>query len=245
MRYLIAHDVAGTDDDKNGDDDRNGDDDKNENDDDKDDRDDDGSSGGSSSSTTLPGVATGATGNDPVCFPGGALVTLRCGNMKRMSDLVIGDVIAVGDGEYSEVFMFTHKLSDVQETFVQLSAAAGQRIRLTPGHFIPINGVYTPAHAAKVGDVVQLADGVTSSIVAVDTVVDTGLYNPQTAHGDIIVNGVRASTYTTAVAPAAAHALLSPLRALFAKFDLSMSVLDTHAHQLAAFAPKVPNSCAA
>lgn len=44
---------------------------------------------------------------------------------------------------------------------------------------------------------------------------ELGLYNPQTLDGRIVVNGIIASTYTTAVIPEAAHALLTPLRCLF------------------------------
>jgi Hint module len=42
-----------------------------------------------------------------------------------------------------------------------------------------------------------------------------GLFNPQTLHGDVVVDGLRASSYTTAVEPAVAHRLLWPLRVLF------------------------------
>ncbi len=49
-------------------------------------------------------------------------------------------------------------------------------------------------------------------MLAVDTVWERGLYNPQTAAGDIVVDGFVASTYTTFASPRAAHALLAPLR---------------------------------
>ena len=41
-----------------------------------------------------------------------------------------------------------------------------------------------------------------------------GLYNPHTMTGDIVVDGVLTSTYTDAVAPSLAHALLWPVRML-------------------------------
>lgn len=43
-----------------------------------------------------------------------------------------------------------------------------------------------------------------------------GLYSPVTAHGDVVVDGVVASCYTTSVRAQAAHAFLAPIRALFA-----------------------------
>ena len=40
----------------------------------------------------------------------------------------------------------------------------------------------------------------------------TGRYAPHTIHGDLVVNGVVVSAYTTEVHPSIAHALLAPVR---------------------------------
>ena len=50
----------------------------------------------------------------------------------------------------------------------------------------------------------------------VTRVVAEGLYNPQTMHGDIVVDGVLASVYTAAVAPALVrlHMISSPARVI-------------------------------
>lgn len=50
-------------------------------------------------------------------------------------------------------------------------------------------------------------------LVAVAAVRDVGLYNPHTASGVVVVDGVIVSCYTAAVRAAAAHALLAPVRA--------------------------------
>ena len=42
-----------------------------------------------------------------------------------------------------------------------------------------------------------------------------GLYNPLTLAGDIVVDGILASTYTKAVTPKMAHAALAPLRMMY------------------------------
>ena len=66
-----------------------------------------------------------------------------------------------------------------------------------------------------------------------------GLYNLQTLHGDVVVGGLRASTYTTAVDPAVAHRLLWPLRAVFEAVGVYTTALDKGAAPaLAALAPK-------
>ena len=49
----------------------------------------------------------------------------------------------------------------------------------------------------------------------VDSKFAQGLYNPHTMHGDIVVNGIRTSSYTAAINPILAHAALWPVRMLF------------------------------
>lgn len=53
-----------------------------------------------------------------------------------------------------------------------------------------------------------------------------GLYNPMTLHGDLIVDGYRVSTYTTALPPAVGVPLSAPLRALYAATGLSTAALE-------------------
>ena len=69
-----------------------------------------------------------------------------------------------------------------------------------------------------------LLEGGVGRVTGVDVVERVGLYNPQTVAGDIFVDGVLASTYTTAVEPELAHALLTPLRAAFRAMGVGVSV---------------------
>ncbi len=172
--------------------------------------------------------ATKASNTTAPCFPATTLVTLEGGAQKQMSELSIGDRVAVGGGKYSEVFMFTHRLSDVHYEFVELHAGSNV-LRATAGHYIYASGRYIAAGAVKVGDTLELADGTHTAVTGVKTVMDKGLYNPQTAHGDIIVNGVRASTFTTAIERNFAQAALSPLRAVFARLGLACTAFESGA----------------
>lgn len=148
----------------------------------------------------------------PECFPADASVTLEDGTIKEMAYLKIGERVAVGNGHFSDVIMFTHKLNDASfRTFVRLHTKS-HKLRLTPGHLLYVNGKLIAASQVRVGDFVELSNGTASLVNSVDKVQARGLYNPQTRYGDIIVDGFRASTYTMAVSPAAAHALLSPVR---------------------------------
>lgn len=186
----------------------------------------------------FPAVSEGTPGpeirNEAVCFPSSATVQLQDGSVKKMSNVELGDKVLVAAGKYSEVYMFTHKLENVRHNFVTLKASNGIEISLTSGHYVYVNGALVPAGTAKVGDTLQSPSGDSHAIESVTWKVMNGLYNPQTVHGDIVVDGVRASTYTTVAQPTAAHAMLAPLRSLYNRFGgFTTTMLDSGCDVLA------------
>lgn len=70
------------------------------------------------------------------------------------------------------------------------------------------------AQSVKVGEQLVGADGGNLTVLSIDHVDMAVLHNPQTMHGDIVVDKALVSTYTHGVRPTAAHALLSSFRAL-------------------------------
>lgn len=177
--------------------------------------------------------------SDSNCFPGDATVGLEDGTKKRMDELIVGDRVAVGGGHFSDVFMFTHKLPTAQAEFITLTTASGSALMLTPGHYIPLSiGELVAARSVRVGDSLILGDGDESRVVSARFGSGVGLFNPQTTSGDVVVNGVLASTYTQAVEPAVAHAALAPLRMLYHAFGVSSSALADGAPVLAQRVPK-------
>lgn len=174
---------------------------------------------------------------DNVCFPGHVTVQMQDGSVKQMNEVQLGDRVLVEGGKYSEVFMFTHKMADVRYRFVHLTTDIGAKLALTSGHYIYVNGHLAAAATVKQGDSLMLADSTLTKVTAVDSVMSTGLFNPQTVHGDIIVNGLRASTYTTTVRPNTAHALLAPLRAVYERIGLSLSSFELGGGFLAGLVP--------
>jgi hypothetical protein len=177
---------------------------------------------------------------------------LESGSQITMRDLSVGDRVLVAPGLYSEVFMFSHRHqpaerrdSDVQtpdssyaawNTFLQLRTASSHVLSLTAGHVLPLpDGRLVAARDISVGDALLVLDssdpndhamGI-SPVVSIEmTRQSGGLYNPQTIHGDIVVDGVVATTYTTGVRPSVAHALLAPLRALFHWTGVSTNLLN-------------------
>lgn len=159
-------------------------------------------------------VATEEEGAE--CFPGAARVRMRDGSTREMRDLQVGDEVLVGDGGFSRVFMFTHRVKEGRFRFVQIGTNS-RRVRLSAGHLLYANGMLKKAADVRVGDQLRLADGEEDEVREVTEVEADGLYNPQTVHGDIIVDGVTASCYTDAVPAKAAHALLAPLRGLLGR----------------------------
>ena len=145
-----------------------------------------------------------------------------------MSELSIGDRVGVGEGKFSEVIMFSERITNGRFEFVELHAGSSV-LRATSSHFIHASGRYIPAGDVKLGDTLELADGTRRAVTSVKTVMDKGLYNPLTAHGDIILNGVRAATFTPAIRRNIAEAAVSPLRSMFERLGLTCTVFESRA----------------
>lgn len=197
-----------------------------------------------SSPEMSPEVSPGAEEDDDddeddgsVCFPADATVELEDGTIKKMEEISLGDSVKVAEGQFSDIFMFTHKDASRTYSFVKIYTESGAVISATPGHYIYVNGNLAAAKTAIVGDNLELGNGQATTVTAVERVRKVGLYNPQTLHGDIVVNSLRASTFTRTVNPPSAQALMAPLRHIYAMFGLSGSFLDNGADCIAPFVP--------
>lgn len=160
------------------------------------------------------------------CFSGDNEVQLESGDVVRMDRLIVGDRVHVGYGKFSSIYMFTHKIAYHQGAFLRIETASGLITKMTPGHFVYANGALVAAGALSVGDAMEDSEGRAQVVKSLDIVSGTGLYNPQTIQGDVVVDGLRVSTYTEAVRPEVAHALLSPLRTAYELLGWSTSGLD-------------------
>lgn len=136
--------------------------------------------------------------------------------MVRMDEVGVGERVLVsvsGRWGYSELFAFTHSDRRVISAFVRVETMSGRSVVLTSGHYMYVNGGVKQGGEVNVGD--WVVDEIWGSIEVrwVGCVVERGLFNPQTMKGDLVVNGVLVTTYSSAFKDIlTAHSLLAPLR---------------------------------
>lgn len=171
------------------------------------------------------------------CFPAAAVIELESGEVIRMDQLEIGHRVLVAPGTYSDVIMFTHKTASRAYEFVELTTESGARLRVSAGHYLYVNGALLVSGSVAVGDTVVRASGVSETVVGVTRVLDDGLYNPQTLHGAIVVNGIQASCYTQAIAPAAAHVALRAAGLAYTAIGVSTTAFESGFDALAGIFP--------
>lgn len=150
-----------------------------------------------------------------------------------MQQLSVGDHVATdGAGTVEPVLGFSHRNARERARFVTVHTAMGT-LTATPGHFVH---VVKPSHRSqfecasgcatipgtatmemiglvKPGWRLVHMSGALPVVTKVSYAVHTGVWNPHTKSGSIMVDGFMASCYTKAVDAMAAHALLTPLRA--------------------------------
>lgn len=173
--------------------------------------------------TGAPDSIESDTSESLSCFPAKSMVKLKTGRSVLMKHLRVGDEVLVGQNTFSTVFMFTHSDKTAKATFLRLETASNHSITLSEGHFLFVNGQARPAEDIQVGNMIHLASGSMSPVVKVHKVKDIGLYNPQTLHGNIVVDDITCTTFTKAVYPITAVSLLAPLRFIYRQMELDFS----------------------
>ena len=146
------------------------------------------------------------------CFPANATIRLENGSVATMDQLKVGDRVQVvyADGSigYDDIYLMTHNDPAWSATYVKVELASGQSLTLSPRHFVPVSEagsawgehVLKGANELAVGSVVwhRDAQGViqSSKVTHVDWVVANGAFNPMTASGTVVVDGIVASAHS-------------------------------------------------
>lgn len=151
--------------------------------------------------------------DDSVCFPASAVVHTADGRDLPIARVAAGDSIKTDADAHSPVYLFSHRQLAGEHEFVRVEAESGHVITLSANHYLYVDGLLAAADTVRVGDVLATLDG-PSRVKRTNVVREQGLFAPHTMQGDIVVNGIKASTYTRALHPTVAHVVLAPLRVL-------------------------------
>uniref|UniRef100_A0A7S0T5B9 Hint domain-containing protein n=1 Tax=Erythrolobus madagascarensis TaxID=708628 RepID=A0A7S0T5B9_9RHOD len=165
------------------------------------------------------------------CFASDATVELSDGEFKRMDELDVGDVVRVSPTDFSPVYFWGHKDADSTSShFVELELESGRTLTLSNNHMVYANDKLVRTRDVVVGD--QMIDAVqgASAVTKIrSNMAKRGLFNPHTIHGDIVVDGVLASTYTSTQLSSTAHMLLSVERVAYRLgFSFLGNMLEKH-----------------
>lgn len=189
----------------------------------------------SPSPSPSPVTAT-PTPEPPRCFPSHARVNVRGTGSVRMHDLKIGQSVQVAPGIYSPVFMFTHRQPKIRSPFISITTEHNASILLSHGHYVRLADLrLVPAYQVNSSHRLLVhvpcnpkgQQLLPSRVLRVSEVPHVrGLYSPHTLHGDMLVDGLLVSSYTTAVHPRLAHTLLAPLRVLYNLLAMSPRLFE-------------------
>ena len=147
--------------------------------------------GGVSACVSPPGAS---------CFSATSTVHVLGQGSVKMQDLKVGDEVLTGSPgsfRYQPIFAFGHQNQDALAEFYAITVKDSKvPLEMTGEHLVYLAGKHHPvrAHTLQVGDSLVSTEGPVE-ISDIKTVVKRGLYNPLTADGRLIVNGVAVSTY--------------------------------------------------
>lgn len=174
----------------------------------------------------------------PACFPSGELVSLVSGLEIPIEQLELGQDVRhhhptenPNSSQSSSVFAFSHRDPVAISVFLKITFVSSgnivRHLRISKGHYIYIHRrsstysplfqqskdtLLVPAIHVRPGDYLFGATGDKMLVLVVEDTVAKGLYNPHTMHGNLVVNNVLVSCYTTVVKPTIASVILAPLR---------------------------------
>jgi hypothetical protein len=136
------------------------------------------------------GAGGDGTAESPTCFSRFNDVEVQGQGMISIDAIKVGDYVRTGT-DFSRVFSLAHLDHDVEADFLQIYADGLQKpLEITGMHMLFSSGKAVRADEVSVGD--MLGDSKVSEIKSVKRM---GVYAPVTESGDIVVNGIRASSY--------------------------------------------------
>mmetsp|Transcript_7448 Transcript_7448/g.13233 ORF Transcript_7448/g.13233 Transcript_7448/m.13233 type:complete len:155 (-) Transcript_7448:199-663(-) len=118
--------------------------------------------------------------------------------------------------------MWGHHSANRVSDFVRIEFMAPKHgslgaLKLSANHYLYVNEAQqmVVAGQVRIGDKVQIEGGHWATVLKVQFVHERGLYHPHTLHGDILVDGVHVSTFSSILPPWFQHGLLSVFRWMY------------------------------
>jgi len=140
------------------------------------------------------------------CFSSDATVEVLDKGKTAMKNLAVGDRILTGNAIYEPVYAFGHIDRTKTTKFLQIfTSNIKNPLEVTSDHFLKIHVMAqgknvthaVTASEIKVGDILYGSDKEQKVVTKIKSISRDGLYAPFTASGNIIVNGIEASTYAS------------------------------------------------
>jgi len=166
-------------------------------------------------------------GQQSGCFPASAKVVTSTG-LKRMDEVVPGDKVkaVASDGSlvFSEVLMFLDRSPKEVRRYVTLKTEEGRSLKLTPTHLVYAGDRWcdelscmraTFAGLVEEGQAVMVEEEevlVARLVEEVSSTTELGVFAPLTREGNLVVEGVLASSYAVIDSQRIAHASFAPVR---------------------------------
>lgn len=165
----------------------------------------------------LYGVSgSGAGIHASVCFSEVATTQVFGKGPVEMRDLQVGDRVFTGE-DYHTVYAFGHLDKAAKAEFLQIHTDKDSTLEVTVNHLVYVDGRSAPVRAdsIKVGDFLQGA-----AVTKIGAVERNGLYAPLTTDGNLVVDGVKASSYIS-LDQIEDHAFLGKHIQTFSHFGIS------------------------
>ena len=151
---------------------------------------------GSCNCATNTCVASQARPHARKCHPASSTVQLQDGRVRRMDELRVGDRVKTASG-FEPAIGFTHQDASVVGDYLVLTTRSTM-VRISPAHYLFVNGVETDPVAVNVGDLLSTTHG-PEPVLRIGRSTEHGAYHLLTPSGTYFVDDVLSTSYIAEV----------------------------------------------
>jgi len=139
------------------------------------------------------------------CFSSMATVVEEQEGKIKLKDVIVGQKVLTGDGQFKTVYAIDHKDPNERADFLQIyyenennTNESQAPLELTPNHMIFVQGQKEPmpASSIQIGNKLETMYARGATVTKISSVKREGVWNPLTVDGTILVDGIVTSTYS-------------------------------------------------